>query len=60
VSDPAARKKLYARAFEIFVGRDRPRIYLYHQRWLWGLRKEVRGFVPYPDGLIRPQGITKG
>lgn len=60
VSDPAARKKLYTRAFEIFVGRDRPRIYLYHQRWLWGLRKEVRGFVPYPDGLIRPQGITKG
>ncbi len=59
-SDPAARKALYAEAFEIFVGRDRPRIYLYQQRWLWAHRQEVEGFVPHPDGLIRPQGVGKG
>lgn len=60
VGDPTARKALYAKAFEIFVGRDRPRVYLYHPRWLWAHRKEVEGFTPYPDGLIRPQGLRKG
>lgn len=58
-ADPAVRKELYAKAFEIFVGRDRPRIYLYHQRWLYAHKKSVQGFTPYPDGLIRPQGIVK-
>lgn len=60
VGDPAARKALYARAAAIYVGRDRPRIYLYHQRWLYAHKKAVQGFVPYPDGLIRLQDVTKG
>jgi peptide/nickel transport system substrate-binding protein len=60
VGDPSARKALYAEAMEIFVGRDRPRIYLYHPRWLYAHRTTVKGFTPYPDGLIRPQGIVKG
>lgn len=58
--DPAARRKLYADAMAIVVGRDRPRIYLYHQRWLYALKRSVQGFVPYPDGLVRLQGVTKG
>ncbi len=60
VSDPERRKALYAEAMRIFVGRDRPRIYLYHPNWLYAHRKEVRGFTPYPDGLVRLQGVRKG
>jgi peptide/nickel transport system substrate-binding protein len=37
--------------------RDNPHIVLYHYRWLWGVSDRVRGFVPEPDGLIRPQGM---
>lgn len=60
VGDPVVRRKLYAEAMAIFVGRDRPRIYLYHPRWLYALKRSVQGFVPYPDGLIRLQGVSKG
>jgi peptide/nickel transport system substrate-binding protein len=58
-SDLEKRKELYAQAMAIFVGQDRPRIYLYHQRWFYGVRDRIDGFVAYPDGLIRPQDITK-
>lgn len=57
--DLEQRKKLYADAMEIVVNEDRPRVYLYHQVWYYGVRKSVTGFTPYPDGLIRPQGIQK-
>lgn len=57
VSDIAERKKLYEAAFQIFVAQDRPRVYLYHPNWIYGSRKAVTGFLPYPDGLIRPFGI---
>lgn len=56
-SDVAERKKLYDEAFQIIVAQDRPRIYIYHPNWIYGARKGVTGFVPYPDGLIRPFGI---
>ncbi|HTW52565.1 MAG TPA: ABC transporter substrate-binding protein [Stellaceae bacterium] len=36
---------------------DRPIIYLYHRRWLYAMNAGLSGFTPYPDGLIRPQGI---
>jgi peptide/nickel transport system substrate-binding protein len=37
---------------------DRPLIYLWHQKWLYAAAAKLAGFEPYPDGLIRPQGIT--
>jgi peptide/nickel transport system substrate-binding protein len=36
---------------------DRPIIYLWHQKWLYAASVKLAGFEPYPDGLIRPQGI---
>jgi peptide/nickel transport system substrate-binding protein len=36
---------------------DRPIIYLWHQKWLYAMSNKLAGFTPYPDGLIRPQGI---
>ena len=39
--------------------RDLPLIYLYHSTWIWGMGKDVTGFVPYPDGLLRLEGVSK-
>ncbi len=37
---------------------DLPIIYLYHNKWLYAYTTKLSGFRPYPDGLIRPQGLT--
>lgn len=57
VSDPADRLKHYAAMAQIVL-KDLPIIYLYHRKWIYALNKKVAGFTPYPDGLIRPQGLT--
>jgi len=36
---------------------DRPLIYLYHAKLLYAHTAKLAGFTPYPDGLIRPQGL---
>jgi peptide/nickel transport system substrate-binding protein len=36
---------------------DRPIIYLWHPKWLYAVSRRLDGFAPYPDGLIRPQGL---
>ena len=36
---------------------DLPIIYLYHLKWLYAYTAKLSGFVPYPDGMIRPQGL---
>jgi peptide/nickel transport system substrate-binding protein len=36
---------------------DRPLIYLYHPKLLYAATAKLAGFIPYPDGLIRPQGL---
>ena len=56
-TDMATRQALYDTATEI-LNTDLPIIYLYHQVWIWALDQSVRGFVPYPDGMIRLQGVT--
>jgi peptide/nickel transport system substrate-binding protein len=53
---PAERKKLYDRATEIMV-REVPRILLWHRRVFTGYSARVKGFTPYPDGIIRLQGL---
>ena len=58
-NDDAVRKQNYDSAQEI-LNDELPLIYLYHQTWIWALNKNVTGFVPYPDGMIRLAGVKKG
>jgi len=56
-SDPAERMTHYAKVAAITLA-DRPLIYLYHPKLLYAMSAKLIGFEPYPDGLIRPQGIN--
>ncbi len=56
VNDVTARQALYRRASQIYLD-ERPLLGLYHYTWIWGMSEKVTGFVPHPDGLIRPQGL---
>jgi peptide/nickel transport system substrate-binding protein len=56
-NDLSERKALYAEAHEI-LNEDLPIVYLYHDTWIWALDDGVSGFVPYPDGMIRLQGVS--
>jgi len=55
-TDPAARARFYRQAADIYLA-ARPELFLYHYKWLWGTSRKLDGFVPYPDGIIRPQGL---
>ncbi|KGM32428.1 ABC transporter substrate-binding protein [Inquilinus limosus] len=55
-TDQAARVGLYRQAAGLFLA-DLPQIVLYHYRSVWGMRRAVQGFTPYPDGLMRLQGV---
>ena len=57
-TNPDERKALYDQAVAMYLT-DLPHIVLYHYKSLCGLRKNISGFVPYPDGLVRLQGVTK-
>jgi len=37
--------------------KDLPIIYLYHPKLLYAAIAKLSGFTPYPDGLIRLQGL---
>jgi len=52
----AERQALYRAAAERYLD-ARPHLFLYHYKLLWGLSAKVAGFAPYPDGIIRPQGM---
>lgn len=56
-NDPAARYQAYKKAAEILIEKDRPIIYLFQRKWIYGMTKQLRGFTPYPDGLIRVVGV---
>jgi peptide/nickel transport system substrate-binding protein len=56
ITDPAQRVPVYRRAVEL-MQQDRSYLVLYHFTWLWGMSAEVQGFVPMPDGIMRPQGV---
>jgi peptide/nickel transport system substrate-binding protein len=51
------RQALYAEAAAIYLA-ARPHIFLYHLKWLWGTTAKLDGFTPFPDGIIRLQGMT--
>ena len=57
VDDPAERLKHYTAAAQILL-KDLPIIYIYHRQWIYAYNTKVEGFTPYPDGLIRPQGLA--
>lgn len=51
------RKARYDAALAI-LAEDMPIIYLYHQTWIWALAGKVQGYTPYPDGMIRLEGVS--
>jgi peptide/nickel transport system substrate-binding protein len=53
---PAERLPHYAKVIAELI-KDRPMIFLWHVTWLWAATPKLAGFTPYPDGLIRPQGL---
>ncbi len=55
-SDVVRRRALYATAIGQ-AEKDLPIIYLYAPKLVFATSSRLRGFVPVPDGLIRPQGI---
>jgi peptide/nickel transport system substrate-binding protein len=55
-SDPEERMAHYAKVAAHTLD-DRPITYLWHQKWLYAMNAKLAGFTPYPDGLIRPQGL---
>ncbi len=59
VEAPAERLAHYAKVAGHAL-KDRPIIYLWHQKSLYAMSKKLAGFTPYPDGLIRPQGLRMG
>jgi peptide/nickel transport system substrate-binding protein len=55
-ADQAARKQSYDGVMRILLD-ERPIIYLWHQKWIWGLTADLQNYVPYPDGLIRLRDV---
>ncbi len=56
-ADEAGRVAAYHQAADIWMA-DLPYLPLYHFTWLWGLSGKVAGFIPRPDGLVRPIGLS--
>jgi len=59
VADVAARKALYDQAQDMILNDERPIMYLYYQPLPFAVSSKVKGFDPYPDGMIRLPGVTK-
>jgi peptide/nickel transport system substrate-binding protein len=57
VTDVAKRVPIYRKVVDTYLT-DMPQVILYNYTWLYGLSDRVKGFVPTPDGIIRPQGIS--
>ena len=52
-----AERLAHYRKVAVHTLQDRPIIYLYHPKLLYAATPRLSGFTPYPDGLIRPQGL---
>ncbi|SEC59749.1 peptide/nickel transport system substrate-binding protein [Rhizobiales bacterium GAS188] len=55
-TDVAARKALYEK-FDAIALDEMPIIYMYFEKWIWGMTAKLQGYAPYPDGMIRLEGI---
>jgi peptide/nickel transport system substrate-binding protein len=58
-TDNAVRKAKYDAA-SVILNEDMPIIYLGHQPYLYAFDKDITGFTPSPDGMIRLVGVKKG
>jgi peptide/nickel transport system substrate-binding protein len=56
VTNRDQRIEAYQQAMAI-MGRERPIIYLYHNKLIVANTTRLTGFQEVPDGLIRPQGL---
>jgi peptide/nickel transport system substrate-binding protein len=54
---PEERMPHFAKIAQAILA-DRPLIYYDHAKWLYAMSAKLAGFTPYPDGLIRPQGMA--
>lgn len=59
VSDPVARRALYARLWAI-EREELPLMYLWIAKNVVGYKADLQGFVQVPDGLIRLRGLRRG
>ncbi|WOI55901.1 ABC transporter substrate-binding protein [Palleronia sp. LCG004] len=57
-SDREERKALYDQV-QAIANDELPIVYLYHRAWVYALDDAIEGFVPYPDGIIRLEGIRR-
>jgi len=55
--DARADRLAHYRIVAQHILQDLPIIYLYHAKWLYAASAKLSGFTPYPDGMIRPQGL---
>ena len=55
--DARAERLAHYRIVAEHILKDLPIVYLYHGKWLYAASARLSGFVPCPDGLIRPQGL---
>jgi peptide/nickel transport system substrate-binding protein len=53
----AERKAIYDEAMVIMLD-ELPRLFLYHESWIWAYNAKLNGFVSYPDGMIRLENVT--
>jgi len=51
------RKALYDEAMVMMLD-ELPRLFLYHVTWIWAYNDKMKGFVAYPDGMIRLENVT--
>ncbi|MGH6861488.1 MAG: ABC transporter substrate-binding protein, partial [Phyllobacterium sp.] len=56
--DVETRKGLYSKAIHILLA-DLPIVYLYHSQWIFALNSNIEGFKPFPDGIIRINGVSR-
>ncbi|MBV8654342.1 MAG: ABC transporter substrate-binding protein [Alphaproteobacteria bacterium] len=56
-TETGERAPLYNEAAAIYLA-ARSSLFLYHLKWIWGTTARLDGFAPYPDGIIRLQGMV--
>jgi peptide/nickel transport system substrate-binding protein len=55
--DTRADRHAHYRIVAQHILEDLPIIYLYHGKWLYAANARLSGSTPYPDGLIRLEGL---
>ncbi|WP_299818857.1 ABC transporter substrate-binding protein [uncultured Jannaschia sp.] len=56
-NETETRKAEYDAARDVLID-ESPLVYLYHDAWVTALDAAIEGYVAYPDGMIRLEGVT--